>query len=838
MIPRILSSLLFLSALQLVSAQVTYRGTVTDMESNEPVELATVRLVQGDAEKLIEYGMTSNKGAFTINAKQQLDSLYVIVSVLGYRTYKEKATSGQEMKIHLQTESINLREVVIKPGRIWGRRDTINFAIPDFMSSKDETMKDVLKKLPGLDVDNSGKISYNGKAISNFYVEGMDLTDGRYNRINNNLKAQTVEAVQVLENHQAVRMLKDKINSNDIAINLKLKPEFKDKWMVNLQGGAGYSSNHPSGNFLWDNDINAMQLSRGSQSIYTFKNNNTGNDVTDENKMLIEFSSNRMSATELTGFIPQPSFMAPLKKERLLFNNVYTASANRLYKMNETSQLRFNTGYTHDLRQQERGSNTSYFQPNDTIYIEEQSNTKVKTDKVELSAHLENNGETNFLTNRLDMSALWEKGNSRYSGSELLCQQINTTNIGLKNEFRNLWNTDKHTFEIRSLVKFNHLPSKLAIDNSTRQYLNLNHFYTDNYFSLLKKKGTLTQKYNAGITAQTSNIQNTYGLYLTPNWQINNGKWLTNINLPATLTGFPGKDFLRPAINPSLSVRYKYNYAWQFLLFGNYKEGYGNLTDFYTTTYYTNYRHQIQNTGNPMINRNQFYTVSGEYKNTIREFFATLSVNHIRNWTNRIYEQIINGDQIILTSHDQSTQSSGWTINGQVAKGFFDYGLKLSLNYILGNSKAEQISMGEKVPFKSSYLLLEPKISWSPMAGFLIDYEGSFRYSGNKIGKDTELTPLWNMVQKINLSYDFTLIELGLAADHYYNDVSRDKGVHAFLMDVFMRWSSGSWLINLHTRNLFDKRDYGYTQYNSLQSYTSWINIRGRELLATVSYRF
>lgn len=819
-------------------AQITYRGTVTDMETNEPIELATVRLVQGSAEKMIEYGMTNSKGAFTLTAKQQLDSLYISVSVLGYRTTKEPATAKQEIKIKLQTKSINLREVVIKPGRIWGRRDTINFAIPDFMSSKDETMKDVLKKLPGLDVDNSGKISYNGKAISNFYVEGMDLTDGRYNRINNNLKANTVEAVQVLENHQAVRMLKDKINSDDIAINLKLKPEFKDKWMVNLQGGAGYSSNHPSGNFLWDNDINAMQLSFGSQSVYTFKNNNTGNDVTDENKMLIDFSSNRMSSPELRNFIPQPSFLAPLKKERLLFNNVYTASANRLYKMSETSQLRFNTGYTHDVRRQERGSNTTYYQPNDTVYIDEQSETKIKTDKVELSAHLENNGETRFLTNRLDMSALWEKGNSRFTGSELLYQQINTTNIGLKNEFRNLWNTDKHTLEVRSLVRFNHLPSKLTIDNSERQYLNLNHLYTDNYFSLLKRKGILTQRYNAGITAQTSNIQNNYSLYLTPNWQINNGKWLTNINLPATLTSFPGKDFLHPAINPSLSVRYKYNYAWQFTLFGNYKESYGDITAFYSTPYYTDYRHQVQNTGKPIINRNQLYYMYGEYKNTIREFFATFSINHNRNWTNRIYEQIINSDQVVMTSHNQSTQSTGWTINGQLAKGFFDYGLKVSMNYIFGKSKAEQISMGEKVPFKSSYMFLEPKISWNPLAGLLVDYEGSFRYSGNKIGKATELTPLWNMVQKINLSYDFTLIELGLTADHYYNDVSRDKGVHAFLMDVFLRWSSGSWLVNVHARNLFDKREYGYTQYNSLQSYTSWIDIRGREFLATVGYRF
>ena len=90
-----------------------------------------------------------------------------------------------------------------------------------------------------MDVDDDGKISYNGKNISKFYVEGMDLTDGRYNQLTNNLQAGAVKSVQILENHQPIRALQKKLTTEDIAINLKLKDNFRDRWMGTLEGSMG-----------------------------------------------------------------------------------------------------------------------------------------------------------------------------------------------------------------------------------------------------------------------------------------------------------------------------------------------------------------------------------------------------------------------------------------------------------------------------------------------------------------------------------------------------------------------------------------------------------------------
>ena len=61
----------------------------------------------------------------------------------------------------------------------------MKYDLTRFASSKDRNVSDVLKKLPGINVEENGTIKYNGKAISNLYVEGMDVSGGRYNQINN-----------------------------------------------------------------------------------------------------------------------------------------------------------------------------------------------------------------------------------------------------------------------------------------------------------------------------------------------------------------------------------------------------------------------------------------------------------------------------------------------------------------------------------------------------------------------------------------------------------------------------------------------------------------------------
>ena len=834
--------------------QITLRGHVTNKETGENLEMATVHIGREGSNNLAGYSFTDANGRFSIQIRNA-DSLQISVSFLGYKTYKQPIVNSGEYNIQLEQQAFNLREVQVKPGRVWGRQDTINYDITQFLSEKDESIKDVIKKLPGIDVDEVGKISYNGKNISNLYVEGMDLSDGRYNKITNNLQANSVETVQLMQNHQPIRLLQNKISTEDVAMNIKLKAEFRDKWMFTVRGGAGFSP------LLWNASVSAMQLSHKSQSTYNYKSNNTGNDVIDEKLMMISRFSGRMREPEALSFLSQPSIMAPLKKERLLFNDVHSISGNRLYKLNETTQLRINADYTHDIRKQERGSETSYFYANDTVSIAEQSDSRIQSDEAGLKLYLENNATEKYLTNELNAYGNWQKSNSAISGYKTINQQIETPEIRLRNDFRCLWSKSEYTLEARSLLRYNHRNDKLIADelafdelisNGLRQSLNINSFYTDNYFSILNKKGIFTQQYSTGVNAEGSNIQNRYGIYLSPMWQLNDGKWQTSVSAPLVLTLFSdvNEAHINPAIathhnksarvaaNPSFSTFYKLNYAWRFSLSAMYNERYGGITSSHTIPYLTDYRHITQNNGILPVQRIQNYSAYGEYKNTIYEFFATLSLSYSRNWSNLIREQSFNDDKIYYSSLPLSNTSDSRSIRGTISKGFYDIKMKIALDYLFSNTHAWQLNSGKKIPFRINSMQYTPKISQTISRNLDIAYESQFRYGGSKIGNNTKLTPLWNITQRLQLNYSISDFDVVMSADHFHNDINENKSVNACFADISFRWKHYDWQFTASANNLFDKQQYRYTQYSDIQSYTSWINIRGREFLVSARYKF
>ena len=695
--------------------KITLAGQVTDKETGEPIDVASIQISRIGSNKLAGYSFTNADGRFSIQIKES-DSLQISVSIIGYKTHTQPVEYNKTLNIQLEQQAFNLREVQVKPGRVWGKQDTINYDVTQFISAKDETIKDVIKRLPGIDVDEVGKISYNGKNISNLYVEGMDLSDGRYNKITNNLQANSVETVQLMQNHQPIRLLQKTVSTEDVAMNIKLKAEFRDKWMSTIQAGAGFSP------LLWNASLNAMQLSRKSQSNYSYKSNNTGNDVLDEGMMMISRFSGRAREPEAPSFLGQPSITAPLRKNRLLFNNIHSISGSRLYKLNETTQLRINADYTHDTRKQERGSETSYFYPDDTVTISEQSNTRIQSDQAELKLYLENNAPNKYLTNELNANGNWQKSNSAISGIKDINQQIKTPDIRIRNDFRCMWEKSNYTIEMRSLLRYNHRPSELITDE-LRQRLNINSFYTDNYISALNKKGIFTQQYSTGVNAQGSNIQNRYGIYLSPMWQLNDGKWQTSVSVPLVLTLFSdvNEAHINPAIavhqnksarvaaNPAFSTSYKLNYAWRFSLSAMFNEQYGGITNSHTIPYLTDYRHVTQNNGILPVQRIQNYSAYGEYKNTINEFFATLSLSYSHNWSNLIREQSFNDDKIYYSSLPLSNTSDSRSIRGTISKGFYDIKMKIALDYLFSNTHAWQLSNEKKIPLRINSMQYTPR---------------------------------------------------------------------------------------------------------------------------------
>lgn len=133
-----------------------------------------------------------------------------LFKLLGYQDRSMpigKLLALKDGRVELAPSSVDIREVRVSAPPIVQRCDTIAYNVASFKGQEDRYIAGVLKKLPGITVDGEGKISYLGEAISKLYVEGRDLLGGQYGLATNNLSADAVGSVEVMEHHQPIRAL-------------------------------------------------------------------------------------------------------------------------------------------------------------------------------------------------------------------------------------------------------------------------------------------------------------------------------------------------------------------------------------------------------------------------------------------------------------------------------------------------------------------------------------------------------------------------------------------------------------------------------------------------------
>ncbi len=823
----------------------TLSGKITDAETNQPLEAVMISVLRGHT--TIDYALTDAKGQFSLPWKHS-GMLQLNISLLGYKREMRNINAAGILNLSLQPEAIVLKEVQIRPGRINTRKDTVRYDLAQFASSKNVHIKDVLKKLPGVDVDENGQVKYKGKAIDHYFVEGMDVTGGRYNQINNNLSAKAVKSAEIMENYQSVKALKGKINSDEVALNLKLDPKARDQWITNGTLGTGWSDNNDK--LLWEAGLNALQLGKGKQSVYNYKTNNNGKDLSNEQTRL---TGNNQQQVPLSGFLSQPGISAPLDKNRLLFNETHTLNGNRMYKWNDDRSLRLQAGYTHELIRQQRGNTQIYYQPTDTIQIDETYHYRLRSDIANLELRYEDNSSRNYISNRFTVDGEINRGRS-----EELGQTLQTSQLSAGNYFNLIRNRESGTWEFRSVTQYTYQPASLLLEEGKSKF-NQHNFYTDNSAAYLRKHNGFTQQYKAGIQGERATLKYTptrqpndfnashLSLYLTPYFQLERGKWLTTLSLPLKAERYFSQQRSFLFFNPSTYLRYKLDYHWTFSLYGSLKRSAGDFSDLYPGLYQTDYRTWRNGNGLFPTNTTQTYNLYGEYKNTVQEFFITAALTYSRSNRNTLFEQSVSEDAIVYTRRELPNHSDSWNLSSTLSKGIYDWHLKTSLTLLLSRSNGEQLtrladSKGNQQSllqtYRYDYLKAEPKIIWSPADVFEAEYHATLGYGGSKIGSDTRLTPLLDFVQRLHLTFSIGQVDLRLSGEHYRNDLGGNTHLNTVFADASLIYKRKKWRLEASLNNLFNKKEYAYTTYSTTQSYTSRLNIRPREAMVTINHQF
>ncbi|MDX1721138.1 MAG: carboxypeptidase-like regulatory domain-containing protein, partial [Salegentibacter mishustinae] len=255
-------------------AQSTLSGKIIG-EKSENLSGATVIVSKDTTGTILAYNISNGEGDFKVKINSEVDSLFLKISYIGYSTVEQKIENkDQQLKIALSPSSEALKEVLVESKIIEQRGDTLSYSVSAFKDQKDRVIADVLKKMPGIEILPGGQIEYQGEPIQKYYIEGLDLLEGRYSLANNNIAADDVSQVQILENHQPVKLLDSLEFSERASLNIKLKKEVTVSGSAEL--GAGFSP------LLWKAKITPMLFTKKNQAIVTFQANNTGSDVSRE----------------------------------------------------------------------------------------------------------------------------------------------------------------------------------------------------------------------------------------------------------------------------------------------------------------------------------------------------------------------------------------------------------------------------------------------------------------------------------------------------------------------------------------------------------------------------
>tara|TARA_R110002126_G_scaffold77796_3_gene193977 strand:- start:44412 stop:47153 length:2742 start_codon:yes stop_codon:yes gene_type:complete len=225
------------------TAQIKYTGVVKD-SIGEPLEMANVIALDTVAKTIASYGFSDASGSFKLDLKN--NTVYNIkISYVGFKEIsafvKTKTTNITKNYTMYEDNMLDGINIVAKmPVTVKG--DTIIYNADSFKNGSERKLKDVLEKLPGVEINDQGQIEVEGKAVEKIMVDGKEFFSGDTKLATENIPSNAVDKIQVLRNYGDVNQLKGVQNNQDrVAINIKLKEGKKNFWFGDITAGAGDS---------------------------------------------------------------------------------------------------------------------------------------------------------------------------------------------------------------------------------------------------------------------------------------------------------------------------------------------------------------------------------------------------------------------------------------------------------------------------------------------------------------------------------------------------------------------------------------------------------------------
>ena len=753
-----------------IIAQSGFSGIVVD-ENSHPLTSANVVVSDSEDGKILNYSFTNEIGEYKISFESVWDSVIIKVSHLGFKDISQLISKNQRiLNFQLETDAEELKEVFVRaPPPITVNSDTLEYGISQFKTKGDVVLSDVLKRLPGIEVESNGRILYQGNPIQKFYINGLDLLEGKYNLANNSLPASAVQKIQILENHNPIKIL-DSINfSEKSSLNVKLKQEVT----VTGKGEAGLGVSP----LLWGFNLTPILFSKKKQLLVSYQTNNIGQDLSNETTDLTFDNLDKFAAELRRDWLGvQRISSPPLPISLWLDNKTNLVAANYLSKLSNNLQLKVNLSYLHDLQQEVGNSSTRIFTPTDTINISETVQNDLNINQIDAKITLLKNTDKSYFKNVFEFGGNLNSEIGILNRDTLIRQGlkankydfINTLNgiIPFKNELIRIdsefsFENDQQTLNVNS----NEFSEAFNTDVSYRgseQDLIYRRFVTDNKISIIKSIKAFTFSPKVGIrteknllssdilikdNSQTRLLNDNFSnnlkldkklIYIDPSLEFKKDKLRIELKLPLNLYSFSIDDNVRNtkfnssliAFEPILSLNKDLNIYWNMRVMGSIRKEFGSIDKLYRGFILSNYRTLRSFESTLPESTIKKSGVELQYKNPIKSTFFNTSYTFSRSLDNQIQSSVFlpNGESFIETeSIDNKRNNHLFFVKGskfyKKIKGLLSLGA--NMNFI----DSQQLIGQNLIDIQNSILRLDTKFNTKVNDWLDSEFRANFQYT-------------------------------------------------------------------------------------------------------------
>lgn len=869
--------LLFLP-FQSLLAQVTLEGRVANKEG-ESLHNINILIYPKDRDVLIAFAVSDAHGRWQTTVNNVSDSLDIEASSVHYRNKRQRiANRPQTLLFELIDEVKELKTFTIKAPDIEQRGDTISYLVSSFALEHNRSIADVLHNMPGIEVEPSGRILYQGEPITRFYVEGLDLMGGRYAMVSNNMPHRSVATVEILENHQPLRILEERVPSYQAALNLKLKREIITTGTSKL--GMGLTP------ILWDANVTPMTFTRKFQVVNSYQTNNVGNDAARQltGLTLQEIRLGRTLPNENPQILGIPNLPDPAFKEnRYLDNNIHLINSNALLRLNNDFQLRSNLYYINDRQLRQGRSNRTLYTPSDTLFFVESMENQLHDSYLQGEVTINRNIKKNYLNNRLRFNTRWDqRRNQHITNGQSTSQSIKTPFRSLANDLQSVNPIGNHLIEFNSFISFDHSPQQLIVKpggfehilhisdqpESLHQKLDLQRFFTDHSAGFTFGWEAVSIVPRLGFSYRNQNLDSKLL------WRQNQQSIETPTDFSNTLKGIQTQTYLRTEIryskntlaitaglpvnwqktsledqlwnksqrssrllfDPSLSLNYQISGFWRIRGAWNYNNILGDIDEVHYGYILKNHQNLQQNAAPLSQIKRHNFSAFASYRNPINSFFNSISyIFSISDYNLISGNQVQTDGTTILQTLKQPNTGYSHYVSGQTSKYFSKAKTTLSLRASYSQNRRKSLLNQQLFETSNQFINIRPQINIRITNWLRTEYRAHLTYIQNYIESslNRNISLLRHYLDFHAFAYKNHYVAL---SSEYYHHLDAKN----LFMDLQYRFSMRKQRteIELSWLNIFNKKNY--TTYQASTFYVTESNyiLRPSQIVLSIKFSF